>query len=82
MFPVTNKMIGIDLKFAANKENSGMILVEWFENDANSSGMSLLITGIVIYLGRLGSKFLEENSTWFDLFIVLSEKRRQRIFIN
>ncbi len=26
MFPVTNIMIGIDLKFTANKENSRMIL--------------------------------------------------------
>ncbi len=32
--------------------------------------MSLLITGIFIYPDRLGSQFLEENSTWLDLFIV------------
>ncbi len=48
-----------------------IMLLEWFESDGRSSRMSLLISGIFIYPGRVCSQFLEENTTWFDLLVVL-----------
>ncbi len=72
----------MDLKFAANKENTLGILILWhsdrvmqderLENDVKSSEMKHLIPEKLTYSGRLGSLILEENSICAALLAFVS----------